>query len=202
MAHGHGDAKGAMGGAKMPGFTMDPNGTPVNQLLDGGFCTDCTILAGQVDVVFENGTRADIANGVYLHHMVVATWGNSTGKGKADWVNMCPQPKAANQGFLSGLLANLDLGSFSAGGGFVGGAVDEFVDYFTSPDGKINSGFFLPANTGAFLSGEIINYRPEPQEVYLRLELEWVPGKQGTDTIKTPLNVESMKIHCRSNDQV
>jgi hypothetical protein len=68
--HSHG------GGAINPlsilsgGFAMDPDGFAFGRQLEGGFCTDCTILAGKVDVVFENGTRADISDGVYLHHVV------------------------------------------------------------------------------------------------------------------------------------
>ena len=68
MGHGHGEAKGGAPSAA-GGMMMDPNGTPFNMFLNGGFCTDCTILAAQLDVVFDNGTRADIANGVYLHHV-------------------------------------------------------------------------------------------------------------------------------------
>jgi hypothetical protein len=40
------------------------------------------------------------------------------------------------------------------------------------------------------MSGEVINYLKESQKVFVRLDLEWIPGKVGTDAIKTPLNVE------------
>jgi hypothetical protein len=122
------------------GLSMDPNGTPFSMMANAGYCTDCTVLAAQVDIVFENGTRADIANGVYLHHLVAGMMGNSTGKGSGAWIDMCPKPKGASKpSGLAGLLGSLG-GAATAGGSFVGGAVDQFIDYFTSVDGKINSG--------------------------------------------------------------
>lgn len=124
--------------------------------------------------------------------MTAMTMGNSTGKEPGSWIDMCPKSKDSKSGAGS-LIANL-IGTFiqsaSAGGGFVGGAVDEFVDYFTSPDGKVNSGYFIPGNSQMFVSGEIINYLKTPQTVYVRLDMEWVPGKQGVEAIKTPINVE------------
>jgi hypothetical protein len=182
--------KGGLLGGGAKGLAMDPNGTPFSMMANSGYCTDCTVLAAQVDIVFGNGTRADIVNGVYLHHLVAGMMGNTTGKVSGSWVNMCPPKEGASQSSgLGGLLSSL-ASSSSSGGGFVGGAVDEFIDYFTSSDGKINSGYFIPANTRIFLSGEAINYLPVPQTAYVRLDIEWVPGKQGADAIKTPLNVE------------
>jgi hypothetical protein len=176
------------GGAK--GLKMDPNGTPFSMMANSGFCTDCTVLAAQVDIVFDNGTRADIVNGVYLHHLVAGMMGNTTGKGSGSWIDMCPKPKGgAKSSGLAGLLSGLG-GSVSLGGSFVGGAVDQFIDYFTDVHGTINSGYFIPKNNRMFLSGEVINYLPVPQNVFVQLDIEWVPGKQGVDAIKTPINVE------------
>jgi hypothetical protein len=180
---------GPFGGGSAKGLRMDPNGTPFSLMANSGYCTDCTVLAAQVDIVFENGTRADIVNGVYLHHLVAGMMGNTTGKGSGSWIDMCPKRKGAKQSGLAGLLGGLG-GSLNVGGGFVGGAVDQFIDYFTSADGKINSGYFIPKNNRMFLSGEVINYLPFPQNVYVRLDLEYLPGKQGVDAIKTPINVE------------
>jgi hypothetical protein len=71
MAHGgHG---GPMAPAKAPPTLgslvsstkpMDPNGINVVRRIDGGFCKNCTVLAGKTTIVFENGTRADITKGV------------------------------------------------------------------------------------------------------------------------------------------
>jgi hypothetical protein len=183
---GSGSMSGGMSGSSAGGIglAMDPNGFPFTRTMDGGFCQDCTVLAAKIDIVFENGTRADIANGVYLHHLVAMT----TGKTQPSWVSMCPGNSSTSS------LATLLGGSIGGGGGFVGGAVDEFVDYFTTPDGKVNSGYYIPAASKAMMSGEVINYLKSQQTVYIRLDLEWVPGKVGTDAIKTPLNVEGLLI--------
>jgi hypothetical protein len=43
---------------------MDPNGIDVLRRIMGGFCKNCTVIAGKITIVFENGTRADITQGV------------------------------------------------------------------------------------------------------------------------------------------
>jgi hypothetical protein len=49
---------------------MDPNGFIVSMTVKEGFCSDCTVLAGKADITFEDGKRADVADGVYLHHIL------------------------------------------------------------------------------------------------------------------------------------
>jgi hypothetical protein len=183
MGHAHAGSGATVptgGSQKASGIAMDPNGFPFSRIIDGGLCSDCTVLGAQVDVVFENGTRADIANGVYLHHLTAIM----TGKSQPSWVTMCPGNASAADSLIGSLAGNTKVASF------VGGAVDEFVDYFTTPDGKFNSGFYIPVGAKAMMSGEVINYRREPQTVYVRLDLEWVPGIKGADAIKTSLNTE------------
>jgi len=44
-------------------MAMDPNGFPFSRSMDGGrLCSDCNVLEAKIDIVFANGTRADIAN--------------------------------------------------------------------------------------------------------------------------------------------
>jgi hypothetical protein len=165
---------------------MDPDGIPFTRSISGGFCTDCTVLAAQIDLVHKNGTRADISSGVYLHHMNMALLGSGMASEPA-WVSMCPGNGTSGGGIAS-LLGKLDLNIGS--GAFAGAAVDEFVDYFTDTKGKINSGYYIPPKANALMSGEVINYIKSPQQVYLQLDIEWVPGKVGANAMKTPLNVE------------
>jgi hypothetical protein len=50
---------------------MDPNGIDVLKRVGGGFCKNCTVIAGKTTIVFENGTRADITRGVsYIPNMI------------------------------------------------------------------------------------------------------------------------------------
>jgi hypothetical protein len=183
---------------------MDPDGFAFGKKLEGGLPTDVTVLAAQVNVVFENGTRADISNGVYLHHVISSI----TGKTQDMWLPFCPGSgsgafdisKLLPGGLdISKIIPGLDLTKIDlsklnpgrlGGAGFVGGAVDEFIDYYTTPDGKFNSGYYIPPKISAMMSGEIINYLKEPQEVYIQFDVEFVPGKVGTEAVKTAISVE------------
>jgi hypothetical protein len=51
------------------GGTMDPDGQIISLTIKDGICQDCTVLAGKSNIVFENGTRAQVQNGVYMHHL-------------------------------------------------------------------------------------------------------------------------------------
>lgn len=49
---------------------MDPNGFIVSLTVREGLCTNCTVLAGKADITFDDGARADVSRGVYLHHIL------------------------------------------------------------------------------------------------------------------------------------
>jgi hypothetical protein len=174
---------------------MDPNGFPFGKQLDGGICTNCTVLAAKADVVFANGTRADVSSGVYLHHVISSL----AGKTQPQWVSRCPAgasiapPAGADINKLvpGGLdLSKLDLSKLRGGAGFAGGAVDEFTDLYTSPDGKFDSGYYIPPGVKASMSGELINYLKEEQQVFVQFDVEFVPGHVGHEAIKAALSVE------------
>ena len=77
---------------------MDPNGFSTMRILaDGAMCKNCTVLAGRMDVVFENGTRADISNGVYLHHVVTI----DLTKQKKTFISECPGAPAVPSGQIA-----------------------------------------------------------------------------------------------------
>jgi hypothetical protein len=56
---------------------------------------------------------------------------------------------------IAGLLGKLGGDSAPGGAGFVDGAVDEFVNYLTTPDGKFDSEYYIPAK--ATPSGEVVS---------------------------------------------
>ncbi|KAF2399642.1 hypothetical protein EJ06DRAFT_582901 [Trichodelitschia bisporula] len=60
--------------AKHTGFSLDPGGTPISGQL-AGLCSDCYFLSGSTYVTYANGSRADIASGVYNHHVFVGGMG-------------------------------------------------------------------------------------------------------------------------------
>jgi hypothetical protein len=89
---------------------MDPGGFSTFKLLTkGSMCTDCTVLAGKMSIVFENGTRADISSGVYLHHAIAI----DLNKRQDGFVTMCPPNVTAFGKPLKGNIVNT----------FIGGAV-------------------------------------------------------------------------------
>lgn len=91
------------------GKPMDPNGVGIVKRLATGMCKNCTVLAGKTTVVYVNGTKADLNNGVYLHHAVAIDVTKST----PSFVKGC-----------GGIAA-----SFSP---FLGGAVDGFTQLYTT----------------------------------------------------------------------
>jgi hypothetical protein len=90
---------------------MDPNGFSAIKLLSkGAMCTDCTVLAGKLTVVFENGTRADVSSGVYLHHAITI----DLNKQPDGFVTMCPTNVTAFGKPIKGNIVNTFIGG--AGG--------------------------------------------------------------------------------------
>jgi hypothetical protein len=60
--------------------------------------------------------------------------------------------------------------------GFLG-SVDEFKQLYTTPDGKFDSGFYLGSNDRILLAAEVVNYRREPQPLYIQIDIEYEDGK-------------------------
>ncbi|KAF2429085.1 hypothetical protein EJ08DRAFT_680230 [Tothia fuscella] len=162
---------------------MDPNGfSQMRVLKDGVMCSNCTVLAGKMDIVFENGTRADISGGVYLHHVITI---DLTKQRKA-WLTGC----SGALGSSPAAKPNVPGGAGAPGGGlntFIGGAVDAFVQYYTTPDGKFNSGYFID-NNKFMMQVEMINYRPDEQTVYISTDLEYIDGHVGGDATQGVLS--------------
>jgi hypothetical protein len=64
---------------------------------------------------------------------------------------------------------------------FIGGAVDNFTQMYTTPDGKFDSGYYIKENN-FMMQAEMINYRKDDQVVFVETDIEYVPGKQGSDS--------------------
>jgi hypothetical protein len=168
------------GVADMLNGAMDPEGFQVSKTLNDGICKDCSILSSKIDAVFENGTRADLTSGVYLHHIIALNGGTVQSKTNDlfhPFVDFCSG---------GGFMMNAGMGAMSSLNWITGakkpdifafGAVDEFRQWFTTPDGSMDSGFYRGPNDMMFAQAEIINYRPEPQKVYLQFDIEFVAGK-------------------------
>ncbi len=123
-----------------------------------GFCTNCTILTGEADLHFLNGTRATIASGIYNHHLLIID-----------------QTKRLLPWYLCS--GQTDLGT-SKSTGFLITGVAEATHHFSIPNAPFASGYLIPpAPPHSFqLNAELINYRPAAQSVYVTAETEYLAG--------------------------
>lgn len=131
-----------------------------------GFCKNCTVLAGKATLFFENGTKAGVDSGVYIHHIVTL---DGSKKNNGFPFYLCREQK----GFL---------GTFPAPGFLVSGN-DEASNMFTTPDGTFNAGFQLGPQPKIAMQAELVNYRVEPQQVFVVVEYEHVPTTATTSQV-------------------
>jgi hypothetical protein len=164
--------------------TQDPNGWSLqrtfkaNELRQG-----CTVLSVKSDLVFDDGTRADISKGIYLHHTASINMGMHA---NVNWLNQCTNGQTTFNGInfqdylpreLVGPTQLLALGN-----------VDEFNQYYTSKDGRIKSGIYVNEDDILFMMNEAVNYAKADQKIYIQLDVEYVDGKMEKETTFTPLS--------------
>lgn len=159
---------------------MDPNGFLISKMITEGVCTDCTVLAGKIDITYEDGSPAGIDNGVYLHHVLIMDpW-----KEPGDFAPWCP----GNLSTMTKQQLNHPVKSI-----FLSGGVEHFTVWYTTPDAKFDSGYYV--HQGPFaMTGEIVNYKNTPQKIFVTLDYEWVPGKVGADALSTLLTVTGIHL--------
>lgn len=176
--------------AEYLGNSMDPLGFGVLRSISNEICSDCTVLASQIDVVDEAGTRASIDSGVYLHHALaidVATDRKVVSTTTNDWTQFCEGFEIMQSAMQSQIKNPQDtqIAVFSFG------AVDEFKQFWTTKDGKFDSGYYLGANDKILLQAEMTNLSKGPKEVYLQFDVEYLPGKVGSPATTTFISTTS-----------
>src|ERR1700712_3470440 len=137
---------------------MDPLGTAWNYLADG-FPRDITILKSNTTVIYADGSKADVTNGIYSHH----TYMSNIDKTIPVWFTC---------GSRNSMFTSLLPGSL-----FVGGSEDRYGGYFTTPDGSFNSGYYIGQKDKLVLNGDLVNSSDESKTVYTLNEIEYIPGK-------------------------
>ncbi|KAF2433289.1 hypothetical protein EJ08DRAFT_73804 [Tothia fuscella] len=138
---------------------MDPEGQSIWNGLTG-FCSDCTVLYGSTYLSDVNGRRLEAKDGAYLHHSLV----RPLSRLERPFWTCSEEGKPASKPMLST--------SF-----FLAGSVETGDHWFTSTDGKSNSGYYLPKNSVYILQAEAINFKKTPQDWYVAAEIEYVPAK-------------------------
>jgi hypothetical protein len=151
---------GGMGGEDTTNYLVRMKGSD--------FCGSegCTVLAGKIHLNFTDGTKADVSKGVYIHH--VLTYDTSK-----------KQPSFWSCNADGTTSVSMD----GMGAGFVGAGDDNANAPFmyTSKDGAFKSGFYVGPQDSIIATVVLVNYNKEAKDVLVAYDLEYVPGKAGTD---------------------
>jgi len=138
---------------------MDPAGTAFNYRIEG-LPTDISVLVAHSQVVMEDGSPADITKGIYNHHVSLA-----------DPQHQMPLLYSCGPGTKQDPLAATGTTSFA------GGAEEAGASTFTTLDGKLKSGFYIPKDRILLMSGDIVNYNNKTTTVFIDTWVEYVEGK-------------------------
>jgi hypothetical protein len=139
----------------MIGFSMDPSGTGWTSLAMD-FPKDITILKTSTSVVLEDGKKADISSGLFLHHLLFF----DVGKQYPSMAGCYDMP-----------VRRFPLSLFMAGSEDIGEGI------FTTADGKFNSGYYVGQKDSIMMAGDVVNLRNETRYVYTKADIEYVEGK-------------------------
>jgi len=152
--------------------------------LKDGFCKDCTVISVKTDLVYEDGNRADISNGIYVHHGLSfdLAW-----KKVANWINLCPFD---NQQMKDVEMFSYYPPTFSIPFSLFGGAtVDEFQQFYGSPNETApKAGYYIGAEDHFMMQAEVINYTKDPKQIYIQFDYEYLPGKVGEEATMSIVN--------------
>jgi hypothetical protein len=97
-----------------------------------------------------------VADGVYIHHAVTL----DVSKPVKTYITGC--------GDAAGNLSP-----------FIGAGVDDFTQFYTTQDAKLPSGYIK--DDTFLMQLELVNYKEVQQKVFIQIDLEYVPGKVGSD---------------------
>lgn len=119
-------------------------------------CTgQCNLLVAQAGLEYANGTEASMANGSWLHHIVVL----ATGPGRKDTV--CPMLPGER--------------FFSSGNERTPTSFGDVTEK------KVKSTFPIGDADGFQAEIELMNMTDEPRSVYLTIDFEYIPGPKPAD---------------------
>jgi hypothetical protein len=175
----------------------------------GGLCKDCMVLGAKIDITDKNGNKLGLENQIYVHHIITMSLGRtmamaplfpSFGKGSCagkssagGGMGMMSAPKSAGSadgakagGHSHGMLVKRQ-GMFSI---FVGKGNEGDATRFSALNNTaVKSGYWLGQKDKIGATAEVVNYKNEPQEVYLTLDYEYskMPGARPNDYLDVGL---------------
>jgi hypothetical protein len=143
---------------------------------------------------YENGTQVDVANGVYIHHIIITDF-----SGKSQLMPPVIPPICSNGAIISPMPPMTGMAPKTPGGEktgmdsmghmrskrqsgmsvFVGGggSVGSGNPFATRVGSNVKSGYWIGARGSMQLTSEIVNYDKMEKNIYLTLDIEWVLGK-------------------------
>jgi len=137
-----------------------------------GFCRNCTVLKGRVLLEDASGKSLGPKEGVYIHHILSF---DTTKKQKT---------------FLSGC-AGMTSALTAMGSKFVGSGEDNNGQdvWYTTRDGSHQGGFHVGPTDSFSLQIDLVSYQKAASQVYVAMDLEYLPGIVGPDTRESLLSV-------------
>jgi hypothetical protein len=148
--------------------------------LTEGLCKNCTVFAASANLLFQNGTHVPLTSSVKQQHVTLF---DVTPKSQS-FIALCP-----------GNLSDPNLVTSSpTRSPFLDDLRDMGTGWFMNPQGTVESGHFLGEDT-FMLQGEVLNEAAAKTDVYIELDLEFLPGRVGRESFKNYLNVAGELIH-------
>jgi hypothetical protein len=152
------------------------------------------LLKADYSLTDERGARLTLVDGVYIHHIIVSdaapASGTTTllaatpscGKSTAQNGGGLGSLGALVQGFLGGAPGGGPKGPASKGGLPVRGIGGVLISkgheneptMYAAPGATFKSGFWIGKNDAITANVEAINYKNEPQEVYISIDTEYL----------------------------
>jgi hypothetical protein len=137
-----------------------------NKQIDIG-CKDCTLLSARGELVYPDGSLANINTGAWFHHFVLM----NSGKGRK--MLGCPGFMAPEGLPGGGKVRNLPVPDI-----IIGVGEERSRILFTDPNGGTKSGYYVKPDDTITLVLELMNTLPKARDVYVDLDVEYLPGKQ------------------------
>jgi Stress up-regulated Nod 19 len=144
---------------------MDPNSDQFMGIVTG-LPLGSLVLSTNSSLTYEDGSIADVVNGVYNHHLIIA-----------DTNQMGGSPTKC----LEGGFTMPDMGLLM-------GASEANRDLEFSSSGSVPSGFKTGKNDLVVLSAELVNYTNDTKKVYSVSDVEYIESP-GAGSIHASLNI-------------
>jgi hypothetical protein len=125
-----------------------------------GMCTNCTIIQGSTYIADESGRRLTMEDGAYLHHILMMSSKLTPPFYSCETWN--PLQKLS-------LFATFPV--------LISAGVEQPDFFFTTADGKFNSGSYVRPNDEVGIEAEAINYNKEHKKWHIAMDYEYVEGK-------------------------